>query len=172
MGRRERVQLDEIVRALEHLDRKSELIQTVLMVREPESVTAASAYEGLRKQIVAVAGERWAHLARLAQIDHALHHSDNIDTVRRVSAEWLEQAGVMKLHAVPDGTHVEDLFEILDDSGDTMQVVQPAYVDPQSGRTLKMGRVQFVNGATSVHADRVSARASDGTDPYHHERQG
>ena len=146
--RRDREKIDRMVAEMQELKSNSELLKTILMIREPETVTAANAYEGLRKQIVAAAGERRAHLTQLAQIDTMLHHTSDIDALRRVSTEWMEQAGVARLESVPDGIRVEDLFEILDQAGDVLRIVQPAYIDEQSGRVLRMGRAAYEPAST------------------------
>ena len=64
--------VDQIARQLDQLDRRSEKMEVILMVREPTAGVAAEAYDGLRKQVVAAMTERMAHLQQLVQLDAAL----------------------------------------------------------------------------------------------------
>lgn len=168
MRRRDRGVLGEIREIVAGLGQRLEVIQTVLMVREPESVTAASAYEGLRKQVVAVAQERWSHVTQLAQMDSALHHTDDVASLRRVSSEWLEQAGVTKVRDPSAIDRPEDAFELVQTGrhGTRFEVLRPAYVDSATGRVLKRGQAQLVENSKSPPdlASDERLPAADGED--------
>ena len=63
------VDLQERIKGLEQ---QAELIKTVLIVKEPNTVQASQAYDGLRKQVVAAAAERRSHLAQLVAMSVAV----------------------------------------------------------------------------------------------------
>ena len=125
---------------IHELNHQAELIKTVLVVKEPESTLAAGAFEGLRKQIVTVAQEHWTHLAQLAIIDVAANHVEDVNELRRVSEEWLTQAGVQKVHRLaPDAS--TEMWELVGHGPDVLEVLQPAYIDSETGRIIKAGRL-------------------------------
>ena len=61
--------LADRVKALQH---EADLMRTVLIVKEPNTVQAAQAYDGLRKQIGASAAERRSHLNQLVGMSVAV----------------------------------------------------------------------------------------------------
>jgi hypothetical protein len=130
--------IDRIARQLDLLDRRAEKMEVILMVREPSSGAAAEAYEGLRKQVVTAVTERLAHLSQLVQLDAALSAGSSTESVAKLVRGWLEQASLAQ---VGDPNHPDRhmLFEMLEDLGGDVQVLEPAYVDTVTGRVIRRG---------------------------------
>lgn len=138
---------------LARLEQQAELMKTVLMVREPGSALAADAYEGLRKQVIAASGERRAHLAQLTQMAVAASRAHHLDDVRRQVNEWLSQSGVVEVRAAPRDRPASELFEFSDGgpAGATeIECLEPAYVDGQTGMTLRLGRARALPAAVTT----------------------
>lgn len=154
--------LQEVSDRLLRLEHQAELIKTVLIVREPETVHAANAFEGLRKQVVAAAAERRSHLNQLVSMAVAAARATSVGDLEAQVAEWLNQAGVRELHDVPDGARPQDVFENLEgaslEGATSFEVVEPAYVDERTGMLLRLGRVRSaVAPPTGIDADRSEA---------------
>lgn len=133
--------LEERMHALEQLldkiDRSVERIEIVTVVREPGTTMAADAYEGLRKQVVAAAGERMAHLAQLAHFDAAVRSGATPNELAQLVKEWMTNASLMH---VGDPRH-DGSFEVVGD-GDAARVLRPAYVDGVTGRVVRSGVIE------------------------------
>ena len=161
-----RARLDAIESSLRDLCHQLEIMKTILIVKEPESTMAANAFEGLRKQIVAVAQEHWAHLAQLAAMDVAVNHVTEVSELRGVSKEWLDQAGVLR---VDDPTHknAAEIFETVGGGAEIVEIFQPAYLDSATGRIIKAGRLKLgynrrIQVDTNVQADGELDDRTDG----------
>jgi hypothetical protein len=146
--------IDRVSGQLDQLDRRTEKMETILMVREPASGAAAEAYDGLRKQIVAAVGERTAHLKQLAQLDAALTAGASADVVAKLVRDFADQAA---LERVKDAEHPERdlLFETVEDLGGRYEVLEAAYVDAKTGRVIRRGSVR---AAAEAAADREAAQ--------------
>jgi hypothetical protein len=142
---------------LDRLERHSDRMTTVLMVREPSSTDAADAYEGLRKQVVAAFAERRSHLAQLVQLDDALGRGADPRALAAMVTEWLEQASLQRVVDFTDPRY-QQLFEVLGEPGGAMEVVTPAYVDELTGRPVRVGRVQRARPAEPVPVGVASDR--------------
>jgi hypothetical protein len=139
------VTLDDLSRRLEQLEHQAELIKTVLIVKEPASIVAAEAFEGLRKQIIASNGERRAHLHQLVMMAVAVSRASSLDDVRAQVGEWLAQAGVVAIDSMPPNVRPSDLFEALEgtlDDAEAIAVEEPAYFDSQNKTLVRMGRAR------------------------------
>jgi hypothetical protein len=123
------------------LERRMDTMNTILLVREPQSVVAGEAYEGLRKQVVASVTERNVHLAQLMQFDVALRQGAGPDTLHEMVLGWIEQAGLQRVERLsgPERAH---LFQMVDDQGGELEVLEPAYVDSMNDRVIRQGRVR------------------------------
>jgi hypothetical protein len=145
--------LQEIVERLNRLEHEAELLRTVFIVKEPNTGLAAEAYDGLRKQVAASAAERRSHLAQLASMAVAVRRASSVEDVRPQVQEWMAQAGVVELTTTPHGNHPQDLFEDLEGSGfsdgQSIEVIEPAYVDRQTGVVLRLGRAR--SKSTTLH---------------------
>ena len=161
-----RARLDAIESSLRDLCHQLEIMKTILIVKEPGSTMAADAFEGLRKQIVAVAQEHWAHLAQLATMDVAVNHVAEVSELRRVSKEWLDQAGVLRVDD-PGHKDAAENFETVGRGSEVVEIFQPAYVDSATGRVIKAGRLKLgdirrIQVDTDVQADGEHDDSTDG----------
>jgi hypothetical protein len=131
----------ELRHSVDLLDRRAEKMETILMVREPASVTSAEAYEGLRKQVVNAVSERLAHLSQLVQLDAALRNGADGDVLAKLADGWFEQASITRV-VDPDHLQFDMLFDLISDGGGAVEVIEPAYVDIVTGRVIRLGRAQ------------------------------
>lgn len=154
--------LDRIDQHLDQLERRAEKMETILLVREPATPVAADAYEGLRKQVVSAVTARLAHLAQLVQLDAALAHGADRDHIARTVNGWLEQAALAR---VTDTTRSDQdlLFELVEDLGGPVEVLEPAYVDLVTGRVIRPGQARRT-GAPGT-AEPPPAAAQDAGQP-------
>jgi hypothetical protein len=153
--------LDRVCNLLDQLDRRTEKMETILMVREPASTAAADAYEGLRKQVVSTSTERLTHLAQLVQLDAALSHGADADALGRMVREWAEQASVVTV-TDPGAPNGDLLFVMVEDLGGPVEVLEPAYMDGVTGRVIRQGQIRRTAGVAPVEPG--SGRA-DGAPP-------
>jgi hypothetical protein len=153
--------LDKLLDLADQIDRKTDRLDVIQMLRDPGSNAAADAYEGLRKQIVAAVGERSSHLNQLVAFDVALRQGATEEDLARLTAEWLNQAAVV-LVTDPDHPERDHLFEVLGGEGDALVVRQPAYVDAQTGRLLRAGRAERVSTAEPPAETEAVAAPPDG----------
>lgn len=153
--------LRDVVQRLIRLEHEAELMRTVLIVKEPGSVLAADAYEGLRKQIVVAATERRSHLAQLAAMAVALRRATSVDDLVPQVRDWVAQAGMVEAHEVLPGWQPHDLFEDLGGNGlsgaDAIEVVEPAHVDPKTNTVVRLGRARR---RASVGTDQLGTEKS------------
>lgn len=133
--------VDRITGQLDHLDRRTEKMEVILMVREPAAGVAAEAYDGLRKQVVAAMTERMAHLQQLVQLDAALTAGAGPDVVGKLVRGFADQASLSR---VTDVEHPDRnmLFELVEDLGGRPEVLEPAYVDTITGRVIRRGSMR------------------------------
>lgn len=120
------------------LEHKLDLIYTALVVRDPGTSMAAEAFEGLRKQVIAGATARNAHVAQLAEFDVALRRGASAGDLLKLTAQWLDQAGVVR---IDDPTHRE-AFESTVAPGAPVEVDIPAYVNTVTGQIVRQGRLR------------------------------
>jgi len=133
--------LERMHRTLDQLERRAERMETILLVREPTSMVAADAYEGLRKQVVSAVSERHGHLSQLVEIDHALRHGADPIVLRSFVDAWFEQANLLRI-SDPAGPDADLAFELIEDGDGPLEVVEPAYADGTTGRLVRRGRVR------------------------------
>lgn len=133
-GRR-RKEIDEKLVAFEH---QLDLIYTALIIRDPGTAKSAEAFEGLRKQVIAGATSRHAHVAQLAEFDVALHRGARTSDLLSLTGQWLDQAGVSRIE---DPTHRE-AFEGTVPPGVEAEVEIPAYVNTLTGQLVRQGRLR------------------------------
>ncbi|QKV75293.1 hypothetical protein [Amycolatopsis sp. Hca4] len=145
--------LRRLEQAVDLISRSIEKIEVATIVREPASALSADAYNGLRKQIVAAAGERVAHLHQLARFAQAVESGDPAPLPSLVR-EWSEQAGLLRVDDPSD----TGCFDVLAGSGSALRMLRPAYVDQLTGRPIVMGQAERFEPhkalpRTSRHAD-------------------
>jgi len=129
--RRWRQQLDEIERLLTRLD-------TTLVVRDPGSLRSAEAYEGLRRQVAAAAGDRRKHLVVLSELAEALRRGESQESLRSRVEEWMLQASLVPL----DDPTVVEAFDLAGGAGDGVKLVAPAYIDASTNSVVRRGVVE------------------------------
>jgi hypothetical protein len=134
-------QLAEVSDRLRELEHAAELIKTVLIVKEPNTVRASEAYDGLRKQVIASASERRAHVVQLVTMAVAVRRATTVEDLHPQLAEWLQQSNVQTVWQVPPGERPANLFDIEEEVGErAMEVLEPAYIDLQTGTLVRLGR--------------------------------
>jgi hypothetical protein len=172
MWRRRRLYeaLDGISQRLDRLDQDAELMRTVMIVKEPTTVEAANAFDGLRKQVLAAAGERRSHLAQVVAMAVATDRATDIADLRGQVDEWLRQVGVTRVWDLSSGVPAQQLFEDLDggtlDGAQDLDVLEPAYVEQDTGRLCRTGRARRrragVEVARTPEADALSEHVRAG----------
>jgi hypothetical protein len=139
--------LRELQEQVKDLRQQAELIKTVLIVKEPNTIHSAEAFEGLRKSVVASTQSRRGVLRQLISISVAINRAKSLDDLRPQVEEWLAQAGLATLSLVPDEQEAAALFEDIGDEGldGPIEVVEPAYVEIESGSLLRQGRARLAS---------------------------
>jgi hypothetical protein len=135
--------------ALSDIERRLERLDIILMIKDPGAGKSADAYEGLRRQVVASAGERTAHLAHLAEIDAALQRGEGPNELSLLVRDLFDQAGLARV----SDPNVREAFEVVAGEGDDLVVLEPAYVEPATGRLVKQGRARADRPATPADPD-------------------
>lgn len=133
--------MDRLISLTDRVDRTTEQMQTVLMIREPNSTAAAEAYEGLRKQVVATATERRQHLVQLAEFEAAVRHGADGNQLLSMIDGWMQQAGLLRLAAIDD-EDVAVAFDLTEDGGGPLEIMSPAYVDSRTNAVVRKGRAR------------------------------
>lgn len=117
---------------------KLDLLYTALVVRDPGTSTAAEAYEGLRKQVIAASTSRQAHAVQLAELDVALRRGATLRDLERLSDQWLRQAGIVTV-TDPD---MRPCFEPSNLPLGDAEVELPAYVIDATSQVVRQGRLR------------------------------
>ena len=133
--------VDRIATQLDQLDRRTEKMEVILMVREPSSGAAAEAYDGLRRQVVAAMTERMAHLQQLVQLDAALTAGTDTAMLGRLVRGFADQASLSRV-TDPEHPDRDLLFELVEDLGGRPEVLEPAYIDTITGRVIRRGSIR------------------------------
>lgn len=132
--------LSEVERSLDRISRSIERIEVATIVREPSSALSVDAYDGLRRQIVAAAQERTAHLRQLAIFAEAAQAQ--APQLRPVVEEWLGQAGLIRWSDPADSRYYDELGG----EGDDLRILRHAFVDEATGRPVVMGQTERAPG--------------------------
>jgi hypothetical protein len=139
---------------LARIEERLERLQLLLMVREPQTGVAADAYEGLRRQVVASASERTAHLAQLARLDSEVSGGASPESVERLLRDLLAESG---LEAVTQPNAAE--FEIVSGSGNELVLVEAAYIERATGRVVRRGKATAVDRSAGMASAQPAAPA-------------
>jgi hypothetical protein len=123
---------------LARMERQLDLIHTALVVRDPGTAVSVEAYEGLRKQVIAGATARQAHVAQLAEFDVALHRGATVEDLRSLATQWLDQAGVTRV----EDPAVREAFESTVAQDQEAVVEVPAYVNTVTRQLVRQGRLR------------------------------
>jgi hypothetical protein len=127
---------------LDLIERRSERMELILTLREPNSGAAADAYDGLRKQIIAGVTDRLAHLTQLVQFDEAVRNAASTEVLTSLVRGWVDASG-LAIVADPKHDQADLLFTEVENLGGPPQVIDPAYVDSQSNRVIRRGTIRF-----------------------------
>jgi hypothetical protein len=131
--------LDAMETMLDKVERGVEKIELVTVVREPNTGMSADAYNGLRKQVIASASERSAHLNQLAQFDSALRAGAGPAELDALVREWLGQASL----GLVDDPDAAEAFEVVGpDDAPGRRVLRQGYVDLTTGRVVRAGLIE------------------------------
>lgn len=133
--------MDRLIEMTDRVERTTEQMQTVLMIREPNSTAAAEAYEGLRKQVVATSTERRQHLVQLAEFEHAVRHGADASQLLSLVDGWMQQAGVARVNDA-SGEEIAIAFDLTEDLGGPLEVTEPAYLDTKTSSIVRKGRAR------------------------------
>ena len=156
MARKNHQQFDDLGEKVSELSRQLDSIYTALVIRDPGTPISAETYEGLRRQIIAGAQERLAHLVQLTEFDVALRSGADVETLGRLVNSWLTQAGVGVV--VEPGDDLQ--FEAVTGDG-PWEVALPAYVDVPTGRTIRQGRLQKATGPTEPDSELTDGETAE-----------
>lgn len=146
-------QLDTLAGHVDKISRAIERIEVATIVREPSSALSVDAYEGLRRQVVAAAGERMAHLYQLARFAEAVSSAMPVEQLGPLVEEWLIQAGLERVTDLYDGRY----YDVLAGDGPQLRVLRTAYRDGATARPVLMGQVErtAAPGAEAVAAEQA-----------------
>lgn len=133
---RRRDRLDEVHDLLQRID-------TALIVRDPGTARSADAYEGLRRQVVASAGDRRKHIVQLTELAEALRRGDDPESLRSRAEEWLLQANVVTVGDVS----IVEAFEFTGEGDGAAKLLTPAYVDGATGSLIRRGLAERLPSA-------------------------
>jgi len=146
--------LSEVERSLDRISRSIERIEVATIVREPSSALSVDAYDGLRRQIVAAAQERTAHLRQLAVFAEAAQNQ--APQLGPVVEEWLTQAGLVRWPDPADSRYYDELGG----EGEDLRILRHAFVDQATGRPVVMGQTERVSRlSTARHAGEHEVRS-------------
>ena len=165
MAKGELVEAVEVLtQRIDQLEHQAELLKTVLIVKEPGAIISANAFEGLRKQIIASANDRLTHLSQIVQMRVAIDRASS-----SMVASWEAQSGIDEIHEPGPDTPVSDLFDAVDGGSleGGFKVVEPAFVDSQSGRVLRTGRAVQSDASADAKPAGGNAQASTGDSSPH-----
>ena len=135
---------------LEQIERRLEIIETILHLRDPGGVRSAEVFEGLRDRVEAIAGERRRHLLDLVGLHRELLRKteSNVSAASEVLTfveQMLSREGV-RSQGREGEKFIPQLFEVLGTTpagaGVIAHVHATAYIDSQTGEVLSQGRVE------------------------------
>jgi hypothetical protein len=132
--------LSRLESAVDQISRSIEKIEVATIVRDPSSKLSVDAYDGLRRQVVAAAGERMAHLYQLARFAEAVSSGAPVSELGPLVEEWMAQAGVERVPDVRDDRY----YDVLGGEGPELNVLRPAYRDTTTARPVLMGQTERV----------------------------
>lgn len=99
---------------------------------------SATVVAALRDAVLEGISAADVHRTWLAEIDRIAHNTDDVADLRKAIAAYLRQAGIERVAEFSDETR----FVVVPDGGSgARRVIQPAYIDGISGRTILVGRV-------------------------------
>ncbi|MCA1712159.1 MAG: hypothetical protein LC789_11195 [Actinobacteria bacterium] len=148
--------LDALAEQVDTLASGLERIDAALVVRDPGNARSADAYDGLRRQVAAAAGERRRLLVQLARLGAAVDHGASVDDVRSLAEEWAAEAGLVRW---TDTTRA-DAFTLLGEGDGPVELLQPAWIDTATDSVVREGRAQRLPSPAQVPAEPRPERAA------------
>ena len=151
---------EQIAKDMRQTAKDLSALSAALVVREPATATAAQAYDGLRKAVMAGAQARRELLVDLVELTELLDHDVEIEDIRSFVEELR-----LRAHLAQDGDVAARPahFTVLDGVGDTVRVNKVAWVDEQTGALIKRGlaeRVASQGRALPIGETEVAEAAS------------
>lgn len=145
-------------RTLEQIERRLEIIETILHLRDPGGTRSAEVFEGLRSRVEAIAGERRRHLLDLVELHRqAVSRAQELpdgDAAALLGGidQALSREGVRTQGKEGDKL-IPQLFEIVGERPSGPAIISRihalAYVDSQTGEVVAQGRVEASAATTS-----------------------
>lgn len=136
----DRARLASLEQRSERIETLLERLDVALTVRDPGSARSAEAYDGLRKTVAASAGDRRRLTVTLVDLHDRLARGIALDDLQSVVEEWVLAAGLRR-DAVGDEA---DAFDVVGGEGDSLHVLQPAWIDDVSGVVVRRGQAERV----------------------------
>jgi hypothetical protein len=137
---------------IDRISRSMDRIEVATIVREPSSQLSVDAYDGLRRQVVAAAGDRMTHLYQLARFSQAVATGASAQDLAPLVAEWVLQAGLEQVDDLSDSRY----YDVLGGVGPDLVQLRPAYRDAITGRAVVMGQVERVETTVEMgHEEAV-----------------
>jgi hypothetical protein len=152
----------DLKRDLSELNHRLDMIQTVLLVSNPDSPVAADAYEGLRRTVIQSLSATKALYAAIAQLDAVAASTDEVDAVRVKLNELMTQYGIRRIDRYEDRP---DAFERIG-SGPSYVATKPAYVASAETPPVMMGVAESAEepGHTNEIQDPTTTATADDPD--------
>jgi hypothetical protein len=132
----------DLTERFDQIERRSDRMELILTLKDPGSTAAADAYDGLRKQVIAAATDRLAHLTQLVQFDAAIRNRASLEVLSSMAQGWLDSSGLATV-TDPDHEQHDLIFEVVENLEGAPEVLEPAYVDTQSNRVIRRGRIRY-----------------------------
>jgi hypothetical protein len=119
---------------------------------------SATVVAALRDAVLEGISSADVHRTWLAEIDRIAHNTDDVADLRKAIAAYLRQAGIERVAEFSDETR----FVVVPGGGSgTRRVIQPAYIDGISGRTILVGRVSCERAVDEEPDERPLATDAD-----------
>ena len=142
--------LEKVEDLFERIRESITKIEAAVFVMDRDSSLGVDAYNGLRKQVIASATERQAHLHQLAQFADAVDHQTPHDQLQQLVLEWMGQSDLIQV-MLPSTAEDLEAFEIHGEPTGSFRISRPAFLDGKTKRVVQMG-----NG-TWIHPDEAPA---------------
>jgi len=126
-------------------ERASELIEQSKDIKRSAKLklTEDQVQQIIRRAVLEALRSRRLHLTHLVELDR-LAKDGMLEHIPDLLPEWFVRAG---LERVDDPEAHRDRFEqIGKGKGPSLEVVEPAYIDVQTGQTIRSGRVRWTDG--------------------------
>lgn len=134
------VRNSELKRNFVEIDHRLEMIETILLISNPDSPVAADAYNNLCRLVGRSVNATVTLYAVIAQLDAIAAATDDIEIIRVKLSELMAQYGLSK---VEEYDQRPDVFERIG-KGPKYTVTKPAYVALSEELAIQMGVAEGV----------------------------